>query len=386
MIIVEKPYASEFLIDTILQNDFPVLENEAILEAEIEEGAMNLISSDVAVEFYQKQEYPLIYANSENAISWVLDNLPQSNLSRYINLFKNKKVFRETIQEFYPNFSFKSVSLDELTKMRPKELKYPFVIKPAVGFLSFGVHTVNDADDFKFAMSALNKEMKMAQSMYPDNVINSSEFLIEDMIQGEEYAIDAYYDRNGIPVILNIFQHPFLDNNDVKDRIYLMSTEIMIKYMAKFSVLLMKIGQKHDIRNFPFHMEVRVTENDEIIPIEVNPMRFAGWCTTDVAKYAWGINVYECFYHQQRPDWNEVLSKKTGGVYYFSMIEVPADVNPQSIKSFDYKSFLGHYSNILELRKINPKCNPLFAIVFGHTNSKSEVRDILSLKTKSYID
>ena len=34
------------------------------------------------------------------------------------------------------------------------------------------------------------------------------------------------------------------------------------------------------LKNFPLHTEVRVNEKGEIIPIEVNPMRFGGWCTT----------------------------------------------------------------------------------------------------------
>ena len=80
MIIIEKPYASEFLIDTIVQNDWGVLDNTAVEEADIEEGAFDLISSDIAKNYYLTQEYPLIYSNSENAITWVLKNLPDSNL------------------------------------------------------------------------------------------------------------------------------------------------------------------------------------------------------------------------------------------------------------------------------------------------------------------
>ena len=98
MIIIEKPYASEFLIDTIVQNDWGVLDNTAVEEADIEEGAFDLISSDIAKNYYLTQEYPLIYSNSENAITWVLKNLPDSNLSNYIKLFKDKI-------EIYLNYS-----------------------------------------------------------------------------------------------------------------------------------------------------------------------------------------------------------------------------------------------------------------------------------------
>ena len=133
------------------------------------------------------------------------------------------------------------------------------------------------------------------------------------------------------------------------------------------------------------HIEVRVTDDGKIIPIEVNPMRFAGWCTTDVAKYAWGINVYEYFYKQKRPDWNEILSKADSTIYYFAMAETPAGVDNTKIPGFDYDKFLLNFSNILELRRIHFRQHPLFAIIFGSTHDKSEIKRILSLDTKDFI-
>ncbi len=385
VIIIEKPYVSEFLIDTIVQNDWPVLDNQAVEDAEIEEGAFSIISSDAAVKYYSTQEFPMIYANSENAITWVLKNLPDSNLASYIKLFKDKILFREMLKELYPNFYFISANLDELKKLQPAEIKFPVVVKPAVGFLSFGVHTVKDAKEWKDVIGKIEKEMRQAAMMYPQHVVSASKFIIEELIEGEEYAVDAYFDRDGEPVILNIFQHPFFNSQDVKDRIYLMSAGIMIKYMAKFGQLLREIGQMKNVRNFPLHIEMRVKEDGTIVPIEVNPMRFAGWCTTDVAKYAWGINPYEYFYRQQMPDWNNILTNAGKEVFYFSMAEVPFGLDRKKIQGFEYERFLSNYSNVLEVRRINPDENPLFAIIFGSTTNKEEVVKILSLKTEDYV-
>lgn len=385
MIIIEKPYASEFLIDTVVQNDWNVLENSAIKDAVFEDGAFRIISSESAKQYYLMQEYPLIYSNSENAISWILQNLPNSNLSDYIRFCKDKVTFREALKEMYPDFYFESVGLEELKNMSPERVKFPVVLKPAVGFLSFGVHTIKNAKEWKDVISKLDKEMRMAAFMYPNHVINSSKFIIEELIEGEEFAVDAYYDRDGEPVILNIFQHPFYDSSDVSDRIYLMSTGIMVKYMAKFGLLLREIGRMKNIKNFPMHIELRVTADGKIIPIEINPMRFAGWCTTDVAKYAWGINVYEAFFKQLKPDWNKILDNAGKDVFYFSMAEVPSGQDTGKIKAFEYDRFLSNYSNVLEVRRINYKENPLFAIIFGSTKSKDEVVKILSLKTADYI-
>jgi len=39
----------------------------------------------------------------------------------------------------------------------------------------------------------------------------------------------------------------------------------------------------------------------------------------------------------------------------------------------------------LELRRINPRENPLFAIIFGSTTDKQEIRKILEIDVKDYI-
>ena len=385
MFIIEKPYASELLFETILQNDWIVLDNQAVRDAEIEEGALDLIPPQIAKDYYLKQEFPMIYSNSENALSWVLDNIPDSNLSSYIKLFKDKIAFRELLQGMYPDFYFKAVDLNDIKKLQPQDIKYPAVIKPATGFLSLGVHAVKEQKEWRDVISAIEKEMKQATTMYPENVINSSKYIIEEQIEGDEYAIDAYYDRNGEPVILNIFQHPTLNEKDVRDRIYITSAEIMVKYMAKLGLLLKEIGELKNIRNFAMNIEVRIKDDGTIIPVEINPMRFSGWCTADIAKYAWKINVYEYFYKQKRPDWNTILSEVGRDIYYFSMAEVPSDIDRNKINGFEYERFLSSYSNVIELRRIAYKHSPLFAIIFGKTQDKHEIGRILELQTKNFI-
>ena len=375
---------SDFLVDTIIKNDWMVLDNETVRELDGRIDKANIISTDKAKAMFENSDFPAVYSNSENSINWVLKNLPESNLSCYIKLFKDKIAFRKMLKEIYPDFYYKESVLSEFKNLRLSDLKFPFVIKPAVGFLSLGVHTVYNINDWENVISIIEREMETAEKLYPKEVINSSDFILEEYIPGEEYAVDAYYDANGEPVILNIFKHPFLDSKDVRDRIYVMSADIMRKYFARFETLLKQIGNKNNIRKFPIHIEIRVTNKDKIIPIEINPMRFAGWCTTDVSRYAWGINVYECFMNSLKPDWDKILSSSNRKIYYFSMAEIDSGIDRANIKSFDYNGYLSNFSGISELRKIDFANNPLFAVVFGIAENISEVNNILKLKTKDY--
>ncbi len=183
---------------------------------------------------------------------------------------------------------------------------------------------------------------------------------------------------------MNIFKHPFNSDGDVSDRIYLTSKNIIRENLSEFQTLLAEIGKNLCFKNFPVHIEVRKRSDGMIIPIEANPMRFAGWCTTDTMYYAYGINPYEYFENNLKPDWNKIFEQVSDDVFYFAMAETPSDIDKNNIK-FDYDKFMSEFSNILEFRKIDYKNKPLFAIWFGSVKNENEINKILSIKTSDYV-
>lgn len=379
MLILEKPYVSELLIDTIVQNDWPVLNNQVIKNSEIEDGAFDRIPSNSAKNFYLAQEFPLIYSNSDIAQDWVLKNLPKSNLSDYIRLFKNKIMFRDFLKPLYPDFFYKKISIEELKTLDISKIPYPIILKPTNGFQNIGTYYINSLTELHSIIPKLEQHIL---HLTKDKNFQATDFIIEEYVEGEEFIIDAYFDRDGEAVILNIFQHPIINKSNISDRIYLTSANIIIKYLAKFSMLLRNIGRLKNIRNLPIQMKVRVKKDGSIIPIEINPMRFANWCASDIAKYSWGINVYECFLNQNMPDWNAILSEAKNQVFYYSIAEKPIGID---IKEFNYNKWLNNYSNILEVRRIDYTKNPIFALIFGIARNNDEIIKILSLKINDYI-
>jgi len=377
MIILEKPYVSEFLINTIKENNFNVLDNEIARKYFSEKF---LISNSEAVKKYDS-ENELFYTNSENSISWISEYLNNSNLLNTIEICKNKALFRKTISEIYPEYYFKEFKFNKLFEVNPDDLKFPFILKPCVGFLSFGVYPVKNKQIWGKTLLKLKSDIEKLENIFPKDVVNMSNFIIEEMIEGEEYAIDAYFNDNSEAVILNIFQHPFFDDKDVSDRAYFSSKIIFEKYYDKFLKLLNDIGKITGFKNFPFHLELRANEKS-IIPIEINPMRFCGWCITDIAKYCWGINVYEYYLKQLKPDWKNILSKADNSYYYFTIGDIPKGTKPKDI---DYNKYLKNISSPLDVRKIDFKNNPIFAIVFAKTNDINEIKNILKLDMKEFI-
>jgi hypothetical protein len=49
------------------------------------------------------------------------------------------------------------------------------------------------------------------------------------------------------------------------------------------------------------------TENN---PIEVNPLRFGGFCTTLTLWVTLGFNEYKCFCENKKPDWDTIFKGK----------------------------------------------------------------------------
>ncbi len=376
MIILDKPYVSDFLIDTIKRNDFAVLDNET---ARKYFDKSRLTSTQDAVKKYQEGE--LFYTNSENSIDWITKNLKNSPLENYIKICKDKVLFRKTISELYPDYNFKEVKLNNIINLNPDELTYPCILKPSVGFLSFGVYPINNKTDWQNVISKIYSDIEKLKNIFPDSVVNMANFIIEEMIEGDEYALDGYYNNNGEAVILNILKHPFFDDKDVSDRAYYTSRDIFEKYYDKFLNVLDKIGTVSGFKNFPFHIELRV-KDDKIIPIEINPMRFAGWCITDMAKSAWNINTYEYYLKQMKPDWENIIKNSDDAYYYFTIGSVEQGIK---VKEINYEKYLKNVSNPLVVRKIDYKKNPLFAVVFAKAQNLDEIKKILKLDMKDFI-
>lgn len=384
MIILDKPYISEFLEETVLKNGYSILKNKAVEDMNLSPD-INYWDDAFAIEQVKKQNDLIIYSNSENSINWIAQNLNFIDLPQNINLFKDKIKFRKLLARIYPDFFFKEIDINELDKLDISQIKLPFIIKPAVGFLSIGVYAVYNIKDWDMVIASLKSDMGKFKGLFPVEVMDSSKFIIEELIEGEEFAVDAYFDSNGKAVILNIFNHPFVSEKDVSDRVYMTSKAILKQYVKKFENLLNDIGDFVNLKNFPIHIELRV-KDENISIIEINPMRFAGWCAADLAYYAYGINVYQYYLNQQKPDWDKIITQSDNSIFYITFAELPQTINKHDVKDIDLEGFLKNINSPVEIRKINYKEYPLFAIVIAKTNEYQEIENILKIDLKRYIN
>jgi len=387
MILIDKPFVSEFLVETIRENNFPVI---ATTEARdlLSNGSLNWITEEEAKRMVEKNPNGSIYTNSENSINWIEQNFRSSNLPNQIGAFKNKIKFRELLKDSFPNFFFKEVKYENLKRLNVEELKFPFIIKPVVGFFSIAVHKVDNASEWNHILEKIESEIDKNQGQYPKAVVDSTDFIIEECIEGEEYAIDCYFNNQGKPILLNILHHLFSSSKDVSDRVYSTSQEIIEKYQREIQDFLGLIGEKAKLKNFPAHVEVRIDDGQNVVPIEVNPLRYGGWCTTgDLTWYAYGFNSYEYFLKCKEPNWEDIFNTRENKKYNIIVLDNNSGINENEIKSFDYEQLLQDFQRPLSLRKVDFKKFPVFGFLFCETivGNDQELNQILTSNLRKYI-
>lgn len=385
MFILEDPYVSRRLALAVAGSGAPVLDTAAARTAL--GRRFGFLSDDDFVRCYLEAARPRLYANSENAIGWIAEHLSGTPLVESIDLFKDKVRFRDLIADLYPNYRYAGLTLEELEGFDPASVPAPFVVKPAVGFFSMGVHVVDSVDEWSGVLATLRGEVSALASLYPDTVIGLDRFIVEEVIAGEEFAVDAYFDSEGAPVVLNVLGHLFASADDVSDRVYITSAELIECWAEPFATFLAEVGRRAGLRDFPVHAELRVDARGRIVPIEINPMRFAGWCVTDIAFHAYGIDPYECFMDGLVPDWAEILEHRRGSTFGVVVADIPVSVDRAAIESVDYAALEACFSRPLEVRRVDFRRYPVLGFVFAEVPSDDlqELRAMLGADLTAFV-
>ena len=388
MIILDKPYVSDFLKKTISDFKIPVIKTGPVNSFNLNSRS-KLISELKAVEIFKNNPSTKIYTNSENAISWIAENLSFSQIPEKINLFKDKFLFRELTHNIYPDFYYKLVKLEDFDDLVIENIPKPFIIKPAIGFFSMAVYKVRSNEDWQEIKIKIKNELKAIGHLYPKEVMEPQRFIIEEIIEGEEFAFDAYYNSEGESFVLNVMKHVFASGNDFSDRLYITSEKIIRDNLKPMECFLRDIGMYAGLKNFPLHVEVRIDSTGKMKPIEVNPLRFGAWCTTaDATWFAYNYNSIATYLNNEIPDWEQLLANKEGKIYAMMVLENSTGYEVDKIKMFNYEKLLAGFEKPLELRKIDYQKYPVFGFLFTETREENyrELEHILYSDLREYVN
>ena len=122
MILLDYPFVSDYLIQTIKKNNFMVVATREA-RALIPETIISWVTEKDASRLIHAHPETPLYTNSENALNWLERHAGDSVFVKHAQLFKDKARFRELIQARYPDFSFKTIKLED--KPRIGSCGYP---------------------------------------------------------------------------------------------------------------------------------------------------------------------------------------------------------------------------------------------------------------------
>ncbi|MFF2290353.1 ATP-grasp domain-containing protein [Peribacillus butanolivorans] len=375
MIILNEPIVSPILLKVLEEQQIPVLEHGRWRNT-LSSEKLN-IQKDT--EFFKSMEMgKRILTNSENGITLLGHFQPNSNEYIWSKLLKDKSQVRNLTKSLYPDFYFQEIDLSIISDMDKKQIPFPVVIKPNIGYSSVGVHKVKNEQDWDIAVSHLKEDLLHSDGLYDSTVVGSQTVLIEEWIQGEEYAIDGYFNQDGEPIILNAFKRLFKDDYDTSDRIYYTSKIAVNEIYDDALQFMKKVQTVLPLRNYPVHFEIR-KKGDRVIPIEINPLRFAGAGTTDLGYHANGMNMYEHYFLGTKPDWNRILEEMDDNIYSFFFAEVPLEINLEDVERINHIGLQNEFEHILEYRQLPFQNDRSMAIIFYRSEDLNKNLKLLHL-------
>lgn len=379
--VLADTYASPLFLNTLVREGIPAFAQGDRLKEEFKRYRRDLLLLDKAdaLNIIAQPDSKLLL-NSEIFLPCLIDHGDPSK-AEAIRTFKDKPKFRQLLGKSFPDYFFTEAKADDLKDISLLPGR-DYVIKPSSGFSGTGVARIKGDKDLQEKADDLLTEVGQNARSFSSDLLSSDRFLIEENIKGEEIACDAYFNSKGEPVILGIYDHPLMDEDDFRDILYYTSPDLVKKMHPRIEDFLRRLSSQMAVRNFPVHAEFRLQKN-RLMPIEINPMKFGSFSLPDLTFFAFMLNPYKYYYNEQKPDWEEFLPKAQGKIFYrvLSRMKAPLAEGEKP----DHDEFASDFPDLVGYCKLDPKRYPAFSIAFGRADRAAELKRYLKVDFHEYI-
>ena len=322
-----------------------------------------------------------VYAPTESALEIILERSEDTTFVNAVNLLKDKHKFRKLMSNMYPDFYFAKTTINKLENIKLDRNK-KYIVKPTKGFFGTAVKELNKKTNISEITKEIRNELKKSSRYFPESILSKNELIIEQFVEGEEYAVDMYFNGNGNPEILNIYHHPLPEKNEYFHVLYYTSKDVFDRFYDRLNAIFIELNQHLTITNFPIHAEFKL-ENDKLIPIEMNPLRYGGFGLADLAYHAFGFNPFNAFFNNFKPNWQEIWNTRNefhyGWVLGYNGTNI--NVNTHEPDHADFQEYLG---DILHYVEINHKENPAFSIAYIKDDCPKSLQRLLKTEFNDF--
>ncbi|WP_242292473.1 ATP-grasp domain-containing protein [Bacillus cereus group sp. BfR-BA-01441] len=227
-----------------------------------------------------------------------------------------KKLFKENEVNTAESYFYKTIK--ELSTEK-ENIKYPVIIKPTGGFASCGVKKINTAEEL---VRHLNKIAVLNKTVLSKTNNNNSGFLIEQFIEGNEYAIDTIW-FDGKPIIDGIFSKGNDKGPYFPDRVYCIDPELSESIKSSLLNESYKAVRALGARSGATHTEIRIMGGVPYV-IETAIRPGAGGYFYKILSKAYNVDFFKIYYYSISCDSYEEFNDKCSEF----------DLNPCNIESY----------------------------------------------------
>ncbi len=268
---------------------------------------MEIIDSDsLARSNLRFTKHDKVCIASEAALDGVIDKIDDPERVKAIALLKDKYAFRKILAAIYPNFQYQCIQTHQIPDL---QITQKSVIKPVKGVFGTAVKIIDRDTDLAELAVALQTELTKSAQLFSPGVLSTTDFLVESYIEGEEYAVDMFYDFGGKAWIVNIYHHPLPSNPAYLHVIYYSSQAVFDRISAKAKQFFTELNRILGVTNLTIHGEFKF-DGDRLMPIELNALRYGGMGLGNLVFHALGVDPYACFAEDIEPDWQKIWQEK----------------------------------------------------------------------------
>jgi hypothetical protein len=251
--------------------------------------------------------------DSEAAIELVTSRINDPAKQQAVRLLKDKYAFRQMLGNLYPQYQYQLVKANDIQSLK---IDRKSIIKPVKGVFGTAVKIIDRDTDLTSLGGELQAELLKNKSIFSDSVLSQDDFLVEQYIEGEEYAVDMFYNSVGDPCITNIYHHPIPANRSYLHVIYYSSKVVFDRIYTKAKAFFTVLNKILNVTNLTIHGEFKL-DGEDFVPIELNSLRFGGMGLGNMVFHGLGVNPYIYFLNDLEPDWQTIWHDKDQDLFTF---------------------------------------------------------------------
>ncbi|MEI6071284.1 MAG: ATP-grasp domain-containing protein [Verrucomicrobiae bacterium] len=363
-----------------------------IVESLVGAGIINLLRDRPSIRVVTKDELQgnpglrikkgdKVIIATETVLDEALNRLDDDEKKEMVSRLKNKVTCRQMLTSIFPDFFFREIPVRDLPRIEldPDE---KYFVKPIKGYWGSAAFPLDAQTDRVGLMHEIEAQLAKRTNLFSEQVVSKDRLIVEEFLEGEEYAVDMFFNESGQPVITNVCHHPLPKKRDYLHVVYYTSHEVYRNLYPKFIEFFQALNQSLQARSIPIHGEFKLHKG-KLTPIELNPLRFGSDGFADLSFHAFGFNPFLYFAENRAPDWEALWKGREEKIFAFYLGYNGSDLDTGHYRP-DFHNFRRLFSHILSDTAMNYQDTLAFAVMYIEEDSLERIHELLGVEFNEY--